>query len=311
MSRQRSILLALASRLDSSSREKPLSSREIHGLISSTDFDAISETNEIPDTPITQAIGMERLRYLINTEAQTSLAVESLAHKGVWCSTIFDEISESRMQASLSTLCPPILFGIGDRSLLVEPGYGVVGSRSLDKNGELVARQAGELCASLSHVLISGGARGADLLSMKGAIDNGGRSLGFLASGLTQAFADPQSMALIHEGQLTLVTPHSPDAPFSVGKAMGRNKLIYGASKAVLVVAADSNKGGTWAGATEALKHGFSQVNIWSGDGAGSGNAGLISAGGASISASSEVFSELNSSTAKTPSIEIEQIALF
>ena len=311
MTRQRSILLALASRLDSSSREKPLSSREIHALISSTDFEAIAESNDVPDTSTTQSIGMERLRYLINTEAQTSLAVESLAHKGVWCSTIFDEISESRMPASLANLCPPILFGIGDRSLLVEPGYGVVGSRNLDKNGELVARQAGEFCASLSHILISGGARGADLLSMKGAIDNGGRSLGFLASGLTQAFADPQSMNLIHEGQLTLVTPYSPDAPFSVGNAMGRNKLIYGASKAVLVVAADSNKGGTWAGATEALKHGFSQVNIWSGDGAGSGNAGLISAGGASISASSEVFSELNSSTAKTPSIEIEQIALF
>jgi predicted Rossmann fold nucleotide-binding protein DprA/Smf involved in DNA uptake len=279
--------------------------------MSSTDFDEIVETNEIPDTLTTQSIGMNRLRYLINTEAQTSLAVESLAHKGVWCSTIFDEISESRMPASLANFCPPILFGIGDRSLLVEPGYGVVGSRNLDNNGELVARQAGELCASLSHVLISGGARGADLLSMKGAIDNGGRSIGFLASGLMQSFSDPQTISLVHAGLLTLVTPYSPDAPFSVGNAMGRNKLIYGASKAVLVVAADSNKGGTWAGATEALKHGYSQVNVWLGAGAGTGNTGLISAGGTSVAASSEVFSKLNPSAAKTPAVEMEQIALF
>jgi predicted Rossmann fold nucleotide-binding protein DprA/Smf involved in DNA uptake len=311
MSRQRSLLLALASRLDSSSREKPLSSREIHVLISSTDFQTIAESNEIPDTSTTQSIGRERLRCLINTEAQTSLAVESLAHKGIWCSTIFDEISESRMPASLSTLCPPVLFGIGDRSLLVEPGYGVVGSRNLDSNGELVARQAGELCASLSHVLISGGARGADLLSMKGAIDNGGRSLGFLASGLTQAFADPQSMTLIHEGQLTFVTSYSPDAPFSVGNAMGRNKLIYGASKAVLVVAADSNKGGTWAGAIEALKHGYSQVNVWEGSGSGQGNSGLVTAGGVTVGAIADAFSSSKHFVAKTPDAGMEQIALF
>ena len=311
MSRHRSLLLALVSRLDQSSREKPLSSREVHGLLSSRDFDAIVETSEIPDTPTTQAIGIQRLSYLINTEAQTSLAVETLAHKGIWCATLFDEISESRLSASLENLCPPVLFGVGDRSLLLEPGFGVVGSRNLDPDGELVARQAGELCASLSHVLISGGARGADLVSMKGAIDNGGRSLGFLASGLTQAFGDPQTISYIHDGLLTLATPYSPEAPFSVGNAMGRNKLIYGASQAVLVVAADSNKGGTWAGAVEALKNGYCQVNVWQGAGGGTGNNGLVAAGGTSVISIANVFSELIPSEAKSPDPEIEQIALF
>lgn len=311
MSRQRSLLLALVSRLDPSSREKPLSSREVHDLINSNDFQTIVNSGEVPDSALTQSIGIERLRYLISTEAQTSLAVESLAHKGIWCATIFDEVSETRLNSSLKNLCPPVLFGVGERALLLEPGYGVVGSRNLNPDGESVARQAGELCASTSHVLISGGARGADLISMKGAIDNGGRSLGFLASGLTQAFGDPQTMSLIHDGLLTLATPYSPEAPFSVGNAMGRNKLIYGASEAVLVVAADSEKGGTWAGAVEALKHGYSQVNVWKGDGGGTGNKGLVAVGGTAVESTVDFFSKSQPSPAKTTNAEMEQIALF
>ena len=35
---------------------------------------------------------------------------------------------------------------------------------------------------------------------------------------------------------------------------MGRNKLIYSLADYAIVVASDAEKGGTWAGATEALK---------------------------------------------------------
>jgi predicted Rossmann fold nucleotide-binding protein DprA/Smf involved in DNA uptake len=36
--------------------------------------------------------------------------------------------------------------------------------------------------------------------------------------------------------------------------AMGRNKLIYTLADYAVIVASDAEKGGTWAGATEALK---------------------------------------------------------
>ena len=53
-----------------------------------------------------------------------------------------------------------------------------------------------------------------------------------------------------------LCTPYGPDAPFSPGNAMGRNKLIYAQSLVTLVVASDRETGGTWSGAVEALKDG-------------------------------------------------------
>ncbi len=49
-----------------------------------------------------------------------------------------------------------------------------------------------------------------------------------------------------------------PDAGFNTGIAMMRNKYIYAQSDATVVIKADYNKGGTWNGAVENLKKGWS-----------------------------------------------------
>src|SRR5439155_1012170 len=49
-------------------------------------------------------------------------------------------------------------------------------------------------------------------------------------------------------------------AGFTVGAAMGRNRLIYALADFALVVSCDAERGGTWAGATEALKAGWVPV---------------------------------------------------
>lgn len=51
-----------------------------------------------------------------------------------------------------------------------------------------------------------------------------------------------------------------PDAGFNAGIAMQRNKYIYAQSEATIVVKSDYNKGGTWGGATEALKKEYCPV---------------------------------------------------
>jgi predicted Rossmann fold nucleotide-binding protein DprA/Smf involved in DNA uptake len=59
---------------------------------------------------------------------------------------------------------------------------------------------------------------------------------------------------MLLDDQLVLISPYDPSAGFNVGHAMQRNKLIYALADAALVVSADLNKGGTWAGATEQLE---------------------------------------------------------
>ena len=63
----------------------------------------------------------------------------------------------------------------------------------------------------------------------------------------------------------------------------GRNKLIYGLAQVTLVVASDLDSGGTWAGATEALRRGFGAVAVWTGEGAGAGNAALVERGAMAV----------------------------
>ena len=65
---------------------------------------------------------------------------------------------------------------------------------------------------------------------------------------------------------------------------MGRNKIIYALSKAVVVIRSDEGSGGTWAGATEAIRNKTSAVISWTGDGAGAGNAELVNQGARELS---------------------------
>ena len=67
----------------------------------------------------------------------------------------------------------------------------------------------------------------------------------------------------LRRGDLCLVTPYHPEAGFSVGAAMGRNRLIYTLADYAIVVASDAETGGTWAGATEALKNNWLPVFVW------------------------------------------------
>lgn len=61
---------------------------------------------------------------------------------------------------------------------------------------------------------------------------------------------------------------------------MGRNKLIYTLADYALVVASDAESGGTWAGATEALKAGWVPVYVCDGPDFPDGNAQLLRRGG-------------------------------
>ena len=97
-----------------------------------------------------------------------------------------------------------------------------------------------------------------------------------LADSLEKGIRAADARTAIEEGQLVLTTPFSPHASFNVGMAMARNKLIYALSDFALVIASDAEKGGTWAGAEEALRAGWIPVFVVEGPGVPDGNRLLI-----------------------------------
>jgi DNA processing protein len=166
---------------------------------------------------------------------------------------------------------------------LSKGGVAVIGSRNIDEAGAAFAREVGRRAAAARLPVVSGGARGTDRLAMEGALEAGGVALGVLADSLERTVRQPDLRQLLLDSQLVLLTPYAPAAGFSVGAAMGRNKVIYGLADYAVVVSSDYQTGGTWAGATEALKGGWCPVFAREGPNVPKGNQELLKQGAAPL----------------------------
>lgn len=222
-----------------------------------------------------------RITQLLQRSGALSIALERLENLGIHALTRADKDYPERYRVRLKDSAPAVLFYAGEKALLGQPGVAVVGSRHLDDVGKDCAAFVGNACGLSGMVLYSGGARGVDTISMDAALEARGTAVGVLADSLERAVRG--SKAALSGGDLCLVTPYSPNAGFSVGAAMGRNRLIYTLADFAIVVASDVETGGTWAGATEALKNNWLPVFILEHDGMPEGNKMLLQKGALSF----------------------------
>ena len=238
---------------------KPLKQAEYNGLVQwlisqkMRPEDLLQHKN-VESAAIGSGIDQQRLNHLLGRGVQLGFSVEEWQRNGIWVISRSDQDYPVRYKKHLKDKAPPLLFGVGDRSLLKGGGVAIVGSRNVDSDGENFTRNAAELCAYNKMPVISGGARGVDQIAMNAALDAGGITIGVLAENLLKKSLERKARNAISNRQLLLISPFHPNARFTVGTAMGRNKLIYALADYGLVVSADHKKGGTWAGATEELK---------------------------------------------------------
>lgn len=256
-----------------------------------------------------------RVEALLRRGTAVALALEQFEQQGIWTASALSDVYPSRINEILGDAAPPSLHGVGNVSLLSLSGIGVVGSRDVDLDGMEVARDIAGAGVAAELSLISGAARGVDQHAMNAAFAAGGGVVGVLADSLVRTIAKPSTRQAIQSGQVCLVTPYSPSAPFSPGNAMGRNKIIYALADCVVVVRSDHGSGGTWAGATEAIKKRLSTVVSWTGSGSAEGNEALVDMGARRMSDVHMIGDLLNlpapsAKTAKTPTTT-DQLSLF
>lgn len=221
-----------------------------------------------------------RLETLIKREVQLALAIEKWEQSGIWIKSRSDQDYPVRLKAHLKEKAPPLIFGIGDDSLLAGGGLAIVGSRKVDTAGQKFTNEIASLCALNNMPVVSGGAKGVDVTAMKSSLDNGGVVIGVLADNLLKKSLESAVRYAVHDGRMLLISPYHPKAHFTVGTAMGRNKLIYAMADYALVVSSDYNKGGTWNGATEELKRDNSiPVFVRTGEDVPEGNKKLLDSG--------------------------------
>lgn len=273
----------------------PLSAKRFWALLESTPDPAevlgasVEEIRRRTGLPGDEA---SRIEQLLAAGTGLAFELERMERQGLVALTPFDEGYPTRLRDRLGDQAPPVLYTVGERTLLVEKGLGIVGSRSVSDEGAEVARLAAAAAVQEGIPVISGGARGVDQVSMTAAYEAGGRAVGYLADSLERRLREPNTRKAIAEGSTCLATPYKPSAGFSIASAMGRNKLVYASARVTLIVASDLERGGTWEGAVEALRSGFGPVAVWSGAGAGPGNERLVDMGAYPVDDVSRLLSD-------------------
>lgn len=224
----------------------------------------------------------DRIVRLLGRGVEMGFAVEEWTRQGIWVLSRGDAGYPRILKVSLRDKAPPLLFGAGRRDRLDAGGLGIVGSRDADEQALQFTRDVAARCAREQLMVVSGGAKGVDRAAMQSALDAGGAVLGVLPEGVAKVATSRIYRGAIADGQLTLVSAFHPNARWSAGNAMGRNRHIYAFSHWTLVVSS-ATKGGTWSGATESLKNGWGRLLVRNTKEAPEGNEKLISMGGTAL----------------------------
>ncbi|MEB3219689.1 MAG: DNA-processing protein DprA [Nostocales cyanobacterium 94392] len=198
-------------------------------------------------------LDLTRLSALLERGAMLSLTVEKWTNQGLWILGRGDGNYPKSLKQRLKHSAPAILYGVGNIQLLSMGGLAIVGSRDVNQEKLDYTQKVAQQSAMEGIQVISGGARGVDKAAILGVLQAGGTSVAVLANSLTKTSVDVEYRSSIKEGKLTLISSYDPDAAFNIGNAMGRNKYIYALADYALVVDSSAGKGGTWAGAVEAI----------------------------------------------------------
>jgi predicted Rossmann fold nucleotide-binding protein DprA/Smf involved in DNA uptake len=257
VSRDTQAVLLLCSRFAPREQVVPLDTREFSRVEELLQQRSLRPGDLLDRTDLDwAATGLDatRIAQLLDRAMGLGLATERWANGGLWVISRSDSDYPSRLLQHLGRSAPPLLWGVGERSLPVSGGIAIVGSRDIDDAAAKWAEDVAAACAREAITVISGGARGTDQIATAAALNEGGRVIAVLPEGLGRPSVVSRYREAIVDGRLLLLSPVYPDAGFTIGNAMGRNKVIYGIAEAAVIVRADANTGGTWAGAEAELK---------------------------------------------------------
>lgn len=243
----------------------------------------------------------DRARQLMGDATNVLIEADQFRNRGIWTLPITADEYPDRIRIRLGDNAPPVLFGAGQANLLRSTAVGVVGSRNVTPGGAEAAQAIANEAARHDLTVVSGAAPGVDQLAMNAAHNGGGSVVGALADALAKRIRTPEVLAALDADNTCLMTQQHPNAGFSPGAAMRRNKVIYGLANLTVVIAADLETGGTWAGATEAHRHNYGRVAVWRGEGEGPGNAAIEQLGAEPITSPDQLTTMLDRSPTQPP----------
>lgn len=249
----------------------------------------------------------DRVKSLLDRGFALSMAMNRWAQYGVRPVGRGDELYPARMKQYLKSKAPAVLYYAGRDLLWLGGGMAVVGSRNISDEATVAIRRVVGECVEAGLAIVSGGARGADQISMQEAWACGGQVIGALPGDLLKSCIARENREALSAGRALLFSAVDPDERFTPVNAMDRNKYIYAMADCAFVAQSDT-KGGTWTGAVEELKRPeHHPVYVYMGHARVEGCAQLVEKGGIAWRATDSLQSML----AKTngPAMETTQVS--
>jgi len=133
---------------------------------------------------------------------------------------------------------PPVIWALGDTSLLSRPSVAVVGARVASAGGQRFARGLAVDLGAAGYVVVSGLARGVDGAAHEGALATG--TIAVLGGGIDDIY--PREHRDLYERIVAsgcIVSENAPGRTATAKDFPRRNRIISGLSRAVVVVEAE------------------------------------------------------------------------
>jgi len=139
---------------------------------------------------------------------------------------------------------PPVLYVRGQIDEIDAWAIAIVGTRRVTAYGRQVADELATALAGSGAAIVSGLARGVDIIAHQAALKSNGRTLAILGSGVDQIYPPEHARAaqqIIESG--ALISDYPPGTPPEASNFPPRNRIISGLSQAVIVVEASEKSG--------------------------------------------------------------------
>jgi DNA processing protein len=139
---------------------------------------------------------------------------------------------------------PPVLWALGDLSLLGRPMVAMVGARNASSLGVRMARRLGSGLSEAGFTVVSGLARGIDAAAHEAALEAQGRTIAVMAGGIDVIYP-PENTALARDiaDRGCRISEHPPGLEPQARHFPLRNRIVAGLSRAVIVVEAAAKSG--------------------------------------------------------------------
>ncbi|PWH19677.1 MAG: DNA-protecting protein DprA [Anaerolineae bacterium] len=209
------------------------------------EFESLERAWYAPDNALRRlGFGEKHLEnfHLIRTQVDLERYCEALQAKEIQVITWLDE-NYPRLLKEIDQ-SPPVLYVRGELTACDEIAVAVVGTRRVTKYGRQVAEEIAAGLAQNGVTVVSGLARGVDILAHKAAMEAGGRTIAVLGSGVDRIY--PPEHRHIAERMIlqgALVSDYPPGTQPDATNFPPRNRIISGLSLAVVVVEAGEKSG--------------------------------------------------------------------